>query len=209
MPEDEQTGEVTKELRAFTRGDLEALDRVMELVYAQLRRVAHKALRAASTTGSDITLETGDVFHESFLKLRKLAPNNLSFDHRGGFFRYCIRIMQSHLREHAEKKRTLKRGGGFPHVSLDDFISPNSLKKLEEVIPDNNTLSFADVLAFEDLLKRHAREFERQADVMAYRVYLDLTETEIAQVLGTSTATVNRDLRDARKWLASQWNSNQ
>jgi DNA-directed RNA polymerase specialized sigma24 family protein len=81
--------------------------------------------------------------------------------------------------------------------------------KLEEVIPSNSALSFADVLTFEDLLARHAREFERQADVLAHRIYLGLTETEIAQVLGVSTATVNRDLRDAKEWLKGQWNSDQ
>jgi len=195
---------VTRELRAFTQGDPQALDRVMELVYAQLRRIAHRALRDASATGSDITLETGDLFHESFLKLRNLTPHNLSFDHRGGFFRYCVRIMQSHLREHGEKKRTLKRGHGAPHVSLDDIVIPASLRKLEEIIPDKQNLSFTDILAFEELLAHYAKQFERQADVLAHKVYLDMNAEEIAQAMGISTATVNRDLRDAREWLARQ-----
>lgn len=201
-------GDVTRELRAYVQGDPQALDRVMELVYAQLRRIAHRALRDANATGSDITLETGDLFHESFLKLRNLTPQNLSFDHRGGFFRYCIRIMQSHLREHGEKKHTLKRGHNFPHVSLNDLVSPKSLKELEEIVPDNRNLSFADIFAFEELLERYAKQSQRQADVLAHRAYLEMNDEEIAQALGISTATVNRDLRDARQWFVRQWNSN-
>lgn len=200
------TGEVTRELRAYTRGDPEALDRVMDLVYAQLRRIAHRALRDASANLSGVTLETGDLFHESFLRLRNLTPQNLSFDHRGGFFRYCIRIMQSHLREHAKKKHTLKRGEGVPHLSLDGLVSPTSLR-LEEIVPDDRGLSFTDVFAFEELLEQYAKQFGRQADVLASKVYLDLSDEEIAQALGISTATVSRDLRDARQWLARRWNS--
>jgi RNA polymerase sigma factor (sigma-70 family) len=178
----------------------------MELVYAQLRRVAHNALRKARVNKEDLTLETGDLFHESYLKLRSLKPQHLSFDHRGGFFHYCIRIMQCHLREHSEKKQSLKRGGDFQQVSLDALVSPDSLRTLAEIMPDKRALSFADILAFEDLLERHRAQFQRQADVLAHKVYLEMKDEEIALVLGISIATVNRDLRDARAWLAQQLN---
>lgn len=203
------TGDVTSELRAFTQGDPEALDRVMDLVYAQLRRVAHKALRQAYSGKDDLTLETEDLFHESFLKLRNLTPQNLIFDHRGGFFRYCICIMQSHLREHSEKKHALKRGGNAQHVSLSDLVSPNSFTTMADVIHDDRALSFADILAFEDLLGRHRKEFERQADVLAHKVYLEMKEEDIARALGISIATVNRDLHRARAWLKEHWRSDQ
>ena len=199
-------GNVTEELRAFTQGEQEALDRVMELVYAQLRGVAHKTLCRARASREDAGLETGDLFHESYLRLRSLTPQSLSFDHRGGFFRYCISIMQCHLREHSEKKRALKRGGGVKDASLDELVSPNSLKTLAEIIPDKQTLSFADILAFEDLLEHYRTQFRRQADVLAHKVYLEMNNEDIAQVLGISVSTVNRDLCEARAWLAQHLN---
>jgi RNA polymerase sigma factor (TIGR02999 family) len=202
----EGAGEITRELHAFTSREEEALDRVMELVYAQLRGIAHKALRKARDADMEITLETDDLFQEFYLKLRSLAPENLAFDHRGGFFRYCIALMQSHLRDHSAKRHALKRGGDDRTASLEDPLSPHSLRTLADIIPEQRGLSFADVLAFEDLLERHQAQFPRQADALAYKVYLGMKDEDIAQLLGISVATLNRDLREARAWLAQHWN---
>lgn len=178
-----EPNEVAETLTGVTRGDVHALDRLLPVVYAEMRRLAASHLR---TERAGHTLQPTALAHEAYLRL--VTQKDLTWQNRAHFFGVAARAMRSILVDHARRRKAQKRGGGQPALSLDE-----SLVARPEL-----------PLAFDELdraLLDLARLSERQARVVELRYFGGLTIEETAEVLGISPVTVKRDWAVARAWL--------
>ena len=179
--------EVTTLLRRWSDGDEEALDRLMPLIYDQLRGVAHRRLEGERTGH---TLQTTELVHEAYARL---ADADLRWEDRAHFFALAARTMRRILVDYARSRMAAKRGGGE---------DPVSLAELSVELPDEGR--DADVVALHEALERLEAQDERKARVIEAHVFGGLTYEETATALGISAATVDRDLRMAKAWLARE-----
>jgi RNA polymerase sigma factor (TIGR02999 family) len=179
--------EVTALLRRCTDGDTGALDRLMPLVYEELRRVAHRRL-AGERTGH--TLQTTALVHEAYARM---AEADLPMQNRAHFFALAARTMRRILVDYARARLADKRGGGAQAVPLDDLTV-----ELADGGED------AEILALHEALQALERQDERKARVIEAHIFGGLTYDETAAALGISPATVDRDLRLAKAWLARE-----
>jgi len=179
--------EVTALLRRCTDGDTAALDRLMPLVYEELRRVAHRRL-AGERTGH--TLQTTALVHEAYARM---AEADLPLQNRAHFFALAARTMRRILVDYARARLADKRGGGAQAVPLDDLTV-----ELADGGED------AEILALHEALQTLERQDERKARVIEAHIFGGLTYEETAAALGISPATVDRDLRLAKAWLARE-----
>lgn len=177
-------GDVTQLLIEYQEGNTEAADQLWAEVYDALRAVARNKLRKER---SDHTMTTTALVHEAYLKI--IDQTRIEWEDRLHFFAMASRIMRNILIDYARRRKAQKRGGGAPHVSLDDAI-----------ISDDAS---ADVfLALDEALTQLATFDERQAKVVEYRFFGGMQEKEIAEVLDIAPRTVRRDWRKAKGWLA-------
>jgi RNA polymerase sigma factor (TIGR02999 family) len=175
--------QITRLLQELRDGDASALDRLLPLVYDQLRRIAHRQLRQP---GAAHTLNTTALVHEAYLKL--IGQAGVDPENRAHFFAIAARAMRQILIDQARKHGTLKRGGSWKRVPLDDRVIA-----LEEQ---------ADLLlALDDALARLAALNERLSRIVECRFFGGLTEPETAAALALSERTVRRDWLKARLWL--------
>ncbi len=179
--------DVTALLRRSTEGDPSALDRLMPLVYEELRRVAHRRL-AGERTGH--TLQTTALVHEAYARM---AEADLPLQNRVHFFALAARTMRRILVDYARARLADKRGGGAQAVPLDDLTV-----ELADGGED------AEILALHEALEALERQDERKARVIEAHIFGGLTYDETAAALGISPATVDRDLRLAKAWLARE-----
>lgn len=177
---DGTTGDVTRLLEAAVAGDSQALDRLVPLVYEDLRRVAHRQL---DREGGGHTLQTTALIHEAYLKLA--AGGAMSATSRAHFLAIAARAMRQVLVDYARRRKAAKRGGGVISVTLGDQAHPADT-------------SADDLLALDDALKQLD---PRQRQVIECRFFGGMEEKDIAQVLGVSERTVRRDWVKARAWL--------
>ncbi|MGH7471484.1 MAG: sigma-70 family RNA polymerase sigma factor [Longimicrobiales bacterium] len=173
---------VTALLLDWRRGDQEALDRLIPLVYAELRHIAARQLR---NERPDHTLEATALVHEAY---GRLVDAEISWQDRAHFFAVAARTMRRVLVDHARAQQRTKRGAGAVRVTLDDKIA------LDAADPD-------DILALDRALDALAELDARKAEVVQLHFFGGLTYDHIAEALGISAATVDRDLRMARAWL--------
>lgn len=178
--------EVTALLHDWAAGDREALDRVMGLVYDELRRVAQRRLRFERT---DHTYGVTALVHEAYLRLADIR--RAGFEDRAHFLAMASRAMRRVLVDHARRRATEKRGGGVRPVPLD-AIGPLAAEDSQRFLELNAAL---DGLEAED---------PRLARVVEQQYFVGLSTEEIADSLGVSRSTVKRDLRAARAWLAAE-----
>ena len=183
MEDRHQQGEVTRLLVDFGGGDREALDRLLPLVYGELRRIARHELRRERP---DHTLTTTALVHEAYLKLVDQA--NAAPGSRARFFAVASTAMRRVLIEYARRRQAEKRGGGQRPLSLDEAV----------VVADDNAEM---LLALDDALTRLAALDERMARVVECRYFGGLTEEEAAEALGVTARTVRRDWVKAKGWL--------
>ncbi len=179
--------DVTQLLRAWQDGDGDAVDRILPLVYDELHRIAHGAMRQESPGH---TLQTTALVHEAYVRL---VSTDLEWESSGHFLRVAARAMRRILVDHARARKTAKRGGGAPVLVLDS---------LESVVAAESRAD--DVLALDDALERLFALDERKGRIVELCYFGGLTYDEIADTLGISPATVHRDLRMARAWLYSE-----
>jgi RNA polymerase sigma factor (TIGR02999 family) len=174
--------DVTALLVKWRQGDREALDTLIPLVYAELRRVARARLRNEDAARS---LQTTALVHEVYLRL--VDVNRLTFESRAHFFAVAARLMRQIVVDHARRQRAAKRGGGAEALILDDVeaITPNMV----------------DVIALDDALVELARVEERLCRVVELKFFAGLTIDETAIALDVSPATVERDWAVAKAWL--------
>lgn len=179
---------VTDALVALRDGAPGAMDRLMPLVYEQLRRVAHRQL-GAEATGH--TLSTTGLVHEAWLKLAN--QTRAQWQDRAQFFAIAAGAMRRVLVDYARRHRAVRRGGG-PEGEAPRPVS------LDEV--DIPVMARADaIVALDEALDRLALMDPRLAHVVECRFFAGLTEAETAAALGVSQRTVARDWIVARAWL--------
>ena len=175
--------EVTKLLVDWSNGDQSALDRLMPLVYDELRRLAHHYI---SRERPGHTLQTTALVNEAYLRL--VNQKNVHWENRAQFFGLAAKLMRHILIDHARSLAYAKRGGGARKVSLDEAAILSSEQA-------------ADLIALDDALEKLAREFPRKCRIVELRYFGGMTVEEAAEVLQVSPVTVMRDWNVAKAWL--------
>lgn len=189
MP-DEEEQEVTLALAALRGGTSDAMHRLMPLVYGELRRIAHRQLRAEA---DGHTLSTTAVVHEAYLRIAD-QPDAQWVD-RAQFFAVAARTMRRILIDYARKHKAARRGGPQrARVDLDALELADS--------PSIAIVERADsLLALDEAVDRLREVDERLARVVECRFFAGLSEAETAEALAVSQRTVARDWMMARAWL--------
>jgi RNA polymerase sigma factor (TIGR02999 family) len=175
--------EVTQMLAAASGGDKNAAEKLMPLVYDELRALAAGALRRER---AEHTLQPTALVHEAFLRL--IDQSNAEYNSRTHFFAIGAQMIRRVLVDHARRHHAAKRGGHAERFTLTAMVEPG----------DNRQL---DVIALDDALKRLAELDERQARVVELRFFGGLSVEQTADMLEVSPRTVEQDWRMARAWL--------
>jgi RNA polymerase sigma factor (TIGR02999 family) len=175
--------DMTGLLQAWQAGDEHAFGKLVELVYQDLRRAAHRYMANERLSH---TLQTTALIHEAYLRL--IDVRRMNFQDRAHFLAVCAQLMRRILVESARDRKAKKRGGDQVHLSLDSA-------------PELAAVFRPDLLAIDDALSRLATIDHRKATVVELRFYGGLTEDETAAALNISVDTVIRDWKFARAWL--------
>lgn len=179
-------GDITLLLKAWSDGDAAAQERLIALVYKELRQLARRHRRKS---GVGETLQTTALVNEAFLRLAGI--HNVDWRDRAHFFAVAAQVMRRILVDSARSQGAVKRGGNTQRVqSLDPDAVP---------APDSHRA--AELVALDDALTRLAQLDARRARVIELRIFGGLTMEESAEVLGLSTQSVRRDWRLAKAWL--------
>ena len=192
MADDES---ITRLLDDLDAGEAGAMDRLMEAVYADLERVACKKLAEAhGSDGAGVTLEPAALVNESFLRL---AKQRKGFANREQFFAIATRIMIRVLRDAEDRRAAAKRGGGARPVTLcvEDLTS-NELRQVDA--------SWMDFERWAKAIDALGEMDPRKAEGIRLKVFFGLTMQEIAETLGISLATAERDWAFSRAWLGRE-----
>jgi RNA polymerase sigma factor (TIGR02999 family) len=177
--------DVTKLLRDWTGGDRSALDRLMPVVYEELRRTA-AAYMHRERTGH--TLQATALINEAYLRVIDLT--RIEWRDRTHFFALCAQMMRRILVDHARSRNYLKRGGGARPITLDDCMAIGE--------------PTAELIALDDALNALAIRDHRKARVVELRFFAGLSVDETATVLEVSPQTVLRDWSLSKTWLARE-----
>lgn len=177
-----QDGEVTELLREWSEGKPDAVDRLFDVVYPQLRQIAGALFRGERPEN---VLQPTSVVNELFLKL--IRQRKLRFEDREHFYSLSARLMRRVLLDHARGQQRQKRDGGIP-VPLDEKMAWIDARQVELMDLDR----VLDEL--EELDPKKCRMVE-------LRFFLGFTAEETAELLSTSKATVDRELKFVRGWL--------
>ena len=175
--------DITDMLLDWGKGDKAALDRVMPLIYNELRRLAHRQMRRERAGD---TMQTTSLINEAYLRLidyERVQPQD-----RSHFFAIAAQAMRRILIERARSRRTAKRGSGGQKVSLDDAA---------DLVDDRA----ANLVALDDALTSLATIDPRKAQIVELKYFGGMTIDETAKALGVSTPTVERDWQMAKIWL--------
>jgi len=183
--------DITGMLAAWIDGDAHALNRVMALVYPELRRIARRHLERRLPGES---VESAELANEAYLKL--VRAGGIHCENRAHFLALCSQIMRRILVDHARRRGFAKRGGETLRVALDEAVLVARARGIE-------------VLALDEALDALARIDRRKSRVVELRWFGGLNIEEAAGVLGVSVDTVKRDWRMARAWLLAELTRNQ
>ena len=178
--------DITVLLAAWNGGDGHALDRLMEIVYPELRRVARQYLAGRRPGDS---LESAALANDAYLKL--VRSGGIQCENRAHFLALCSQIIRRILVDHARRRGFAKRGGEALRVSIDD---------VQLVAEDRGV----ELLALDRALDELARIDARKSRVVELRYFGGLSIEETAAVLKVSIDTAKRDWRMAKAWLISQ-----
>lgn len=178
-------GEITLLLQQVEAGDTHAAERILPLVYDELRKLA-AAKMAREAAGQ--TLQPTALVHEVWLRLG--ADQQPSWQNRAHFFAAAAEAMRRILIENARRRHTLRHGGGIEKVSAD--ATP-----LEIASPEADD----ELLLLHDALDALARHDPRKADLVKHRYFTGLELAEIAEIMQISERTAKRDWAYARAWL--------
>jgi RNA polymerase sigma factor (TIGR02999 family) len=186
MPDASRAQNVTELLLSWGEGDTTALDRLVPLVYDDLRRVARGHLRRERPGHS---LQATALVHEVFLRL--VDVDRMTLKSRTHFFALSARLMRQILVDHARRQRASKRGGVATVLSLNEAAGAAA----------PTSTSSVDVLALDEALEALSSLDVRQCRVVELRFFAGLNIPETANALGVSTPTVERDWAMAKAWL--------
>jgi RNA polymerase sigma factor (TIGR02999 family) len=187
---DERADELSELLEAWNNGDSAALDKVMPIVYDELRALAGRYL-AGEQPGR--TLQTTALVHEAYLRL--VGVRHPDWKNRAYFFGAVGTIMRRILVDHARGRARDKRGAGLQLIPIETMGEPPEVAVVNRAI---------DVEALDNALERLQRLDARQARIVELRYFSGMTIDEIASVLGISPGTVKRDWIVARAWLFAE-----
>jgi RNA polymerase sigma-70 factor, ECF subfamily len=176
--------DVTGLLVRWSRGEPEALDRLMPVIYAECRRIAAQQLRKEHR---DHTLDPTALVHELYLRL--VDQRRATWANRTQFFGVAAQLMRRVLVDFARARHAHKRGGSATFVSLAAAADT----------PDESRV--ADVLAIDGALERLAALDPEQVRIIELRFFAGLTVEETARIVGRSPRTVKREWRLAKAWL--------
>jgi RNA polymerase sigma factor (TIGR02999 family) len=186
MPDRSRTHDVTELLLSWGQGNTVALDRLVPLLYDDLRRVARHHLRQERPGHS---LQPTALVHEVFLRL--VDVNRMTLKSRTHFFALSARLMRQILVDHARRRQAERRGGGATVISLDEAPGAAAPASTPSV----------DVLALDEALDVLSSFDIQQCRVVELRFFAGLNIAEAAEALGVSTATVEREWAMAKAWL--------
>lgn len=178
------TQDVTEVLAALDRGERDAAERLLPLVYEQLRHLAHSKM-AKEPAG--LTLQPTALVHEAYLRL--VDESGVHFKNRAHFFGAAAEAMRRILIERARQKSRLKHGGGRKREELGTNLDSNQ-----------DPESF-DLVALDDALTKLAAMDHRLRDVVMLRFFAGLSVEQTAEVMEISERTIKRDWEFARTWL--------
>jgi RNA polymerase sigma factor (TIGR02999 family) len=178
-----QTHELTQLLVDWSNGDRAALDKLMPLIDAELRRLAHRYM---TRERAGHTLQTTALVNEAFLRL--VNRKNLQWQNRAHFFGIAAQLMRTILIDHARSHASAKRGGGARKLELDEAMVVSQQKASE-------------VIALDDALNQLALLDPQQSRIVELRFFGGLTVEEAAEVLQVSPATIKREWSTAKAWL--------
>ena len=176
-------GDATLLLNAVERGDAKAADKLLELVYSELRALAaHKM--AQERPGQ--TLQPTALVHEAWMRL--VGSETPNFQNRAHFFSAAAEAMRRILIDRARRRRTQRHGGKYERVNLDDY---------DLAAPEADD----ELLAVNEALEQLSKEHPLQAEVVKLRYFGGRTNEEVAQILDVSLATVKNYWAFSRAWL--------
>jgi RNA polymerase sigma factor (TIGR02999 family) len=176
-------GDVTQLLLAWSKGDRDALEGLIPVVYGELRRIAARYLRHERVGH---TLQPTALVHEAYFKL--IQQDHARWQNRAQFFGVAAQLMRRILVDHARTHAAAKRGGGVTPVTLIDAADASPPFAL-------------DVIALDEALTRLTAVYPEQGRLVELRFFGGLTIEETAEALGLSPATVKRQWAVARAWL--------
>ncbi len=180
----QKKSEITDLLIAHRDGDREAFERLVPLVYEDLRLIARRQL--ARTGSQQATLNTTALVHEAYLKL--VDHTRVAGSDRSHFYAIASRAMRQVIIDHARKRTAAKRGGGKYPVSLD---------RVELGVTEQAEM----LIAISDALNKLSDLSERLTQVFECRYFAGLSEEETAEALSLSLRTVQRDWMKGKAWL--------
>ena len=175
--------EATVMLAAIERGESQAAESLLNLVYDELRRLAAYKL---SQEAPGQTLQPTALVHEAWLKL--VGATERKFENRTHFFAAAAEAMRRILVDRARRRQTQRHGGSYQRVELEES---------NLIAPDEDD----QLLAVNDALEKLAREYPAQAQVVKLRYFAGLTNEEAAELLGLSVSTIKNYWAFARAWL--------
>ena len=179
-------GDVTELLQAARQGEPLAVGRIFEMLYPELRRIAHARLRFRDDR---LLLDTGALVHEAYLKL--LGLQRLAAADRGHFLAYAAQVMRSVVVDAVREQKSQRRGGGPQAlVTLNTAAFNAALPQGED-----------EILRVHEALEQLAHVEPRLVQVVEMRYFAGLENQEIADCLGLTTRTVERDWQRARAVL--------
>jgi RNA polymerase sigma-70 factor, ECF subfamily len=182
-------GEITELLLAWSGGEASALDKLIPLVYAELRRLAHRYM---GHERAGHTLQTSELINEAYLRL--VDANRVNWQDRAHFLAVAARAMRRVLVEYARSRGSQRRGAGVPRLPLEAAVNLHARQS-------------PDLVKLDDALTALAEEHPRRAQVIELRFFGGLSAEETAAVLVISEDTVLRDWRLARIWLLRAMNT--
>jgi RNA polymerase sigma factor (TIGR02999 family) len=178
-------GELTQLLIAWSQGDVRALEQLTPLVYAELRKIAHRYMNRER---AGHTLQTTAVVHEAFLRL--LGNPQENWQNRSHFYAIAAQMMRRILVDYARANLRAKRGGETTRVALEDIDAPVTEPALDP-----------DLIALDAALEKLTEIDPRRGRVVELRFFGGLSVEETAHVLQVAPDTVVRDWRVAKAWL--------
>lgn len=173
---------ITELLQDWSNGDQSAGEKLMPLIYNELRRRSENAWRGERPGH---TLQPTALINEAFVRLLEV---DVTWQDRAHFFALSARLMRRLLIDHAKARASKKRGGDFVRVTLDGT-------------PDLQPSDDLDLIDLTRALEKLKESHGRQAEIVDLHYFGGLTVSEIQHVTGSSVATIGRDLRFARAWL--------
>lgn len=181
-----ESGEVTALLASWRDGDADSLERLISIVYGDLRRIAGRLMRAE---GREHTLQATALVHEAYLRL--IREQERTWRDRVHFLAVAAQVMRNLLVDYARSAGRVKRGGAAIAITLDEASELTAVKP-------------AIMLALDDALCDLAKTDERSSRIVELRYFAGLSNDEVAEVLGVSSKTVMRDWTAAKLWLRAE-----